>query len=109
MSIVNMYAFSIISVLIILCFRGSFSYNTYPRRYARDHSSRDDCPSQCRCMDLNQRSVRGLFDSWDIDQSWQNTEPTFGESESSGRSVVCQGLRELPMHLPPGEKIKLLS
>lgn len=101
MSIVNMYAFSIISVLIILCFRGSFSYNTYPRRYARDHSSRDDCPSQCRCMDLNQRSVRGLFDSWDIDQSWQNTEPTFGESESSGRSVVCQGLRELPMHLPP--------
>jgi hypothetical protein len=109
MFVVNMNSISIISVLIILCFHGSFSYNTYPRRYARDHSSREDCPSQCQCMDLNQRSARGIFDSWDIDQSWQNTEPTFGESQSSGRSVVCQGLRELPMHLPPGEKIKLLS
>lgn len=87
----------IISLFFVI-FHGSFSYNTYPGRYVRDQSSRETCPSQCQCMDLNQRSARGLFDSWDIDRSWQNSEGNVGDN--SGRSVVCQGLKELPIQLP---------
>ncbi|XP_063400435.1 protein artichoke-like [Mytilus trossulus] len=83
-------------LFLTLLLHGSFQYNTYPRRYVRDHSAHlEACPLHCRCMDLNQRSARGLFDSWNVDQSWQNTEP-----DETGRSVVCQGLRELPARIP---------
>ena len=80
----------------------SFQYRSYPRRNTRDHSSLGVCPSQCRCMNLNQRTVRGLFDSWNIGKSWQSTEPN-----ESGRSVVCQGLRELPSDIPSGKFLNL--
>lgn len=92
-------------LFLALLLHGSFQYNTYPRRYVRDHSAHlEACPLHCRCMDLNQRSARGLFDAWNVDQSWQNTEP-----DDTGRSVVCQGLRELPARIPSGEKLRLVT
>lgn len=90
---------SLVKLVISLSFvQLSFQYGSYPRRYTRDHSSQEACPSQCRCMNLNQRSVRGLFDSWNVGRSWQSSEP-----DESGRSVVCQGLRELPSDIPSGK------
>ncbi|VDI38305.1 Hypothetical predicted protein [Mytilus galloprovincialis] len=82
-----------------------FGYSTYPRRYTRD-SDWGDCPSQCQCVTLNSRGPRDLFSDWASDEPWYtktsldiNYQQDSG-SETTGRSMICQGLRQLPTPLP---------
>ena len=82
-------------------------YSTYPRRYTRD-SDWGDCPSQCQCVTSNSRGPRDLFSDWANDEPWYSKtelDSTFQQdsnSESTGRSMICQGLRQLPSPLPSG-------
>ena len=82
-------------------------YTTYPRRYSRDKTG-SRCPDHCRCMTLNQRGTRGLLDTWGGEQVSDRGFKYFSrgsgdEAARNGRSMVCQGLRELPDFIPNGK------
>lgn len=82
----------------------AYGYNTYPRN---NRKSGDGvvCPSQCQCIKLNSRGTRDLFlMDWSSDEPWYSTKETDYQQDdsgdASGRSMICQGLRELPAPLP---------
>lgn len=84
-------------------------YNTYPRRIAKS-GALGGCPSQCQCLKLNSRGTRDL-----LLMDWAGGEPWYSKTDTdtdyqqdsgdaSGRSMICQGLRELPTPLPQGNR-----
>ena len=96
--------------VVVLLFSIVHGYSTYPRRYARE-SEWGTCPSQCQCVTLNSREPRDLlFSDWASDEPWYSKsaldlDTAFQQdsnSEASGRSMICQGLRQLPSPLPKG-------
>lgn len=94
--------------LFVLLFSFVQGYSTYPRRYVRE-SDLDMCPAQCQCVTLNSREPRDLLLSdWSSDEPWYSKSAIDldlkfqqdSNTEFSGRSMICQGLRRLPSPLP---------
>ena len=94
----------------LLCVAILLLAGTEARRYPRrlDYNA-NNCPLQCRCMELSVLGSRGLDQNWQNDDSgdrlWRGTDapPINGSNKNiQGSDVVCTGLGQVPWPLPDG-------